>query len=55
MTIPLAKKMKKRIHKVIAMGQDLLVLTIYDNFPDAGSMMVQLSGVAMEVIGSQKT
>lgn len=35
MTIPLAKKLKKGIHRTIALAQDLLILTIYDNFPNA--------------------
>jgi predicted nucleotidyltransferase component of viral defense system len=32
-TLPLNKKLKKKIHKTIALAQDILVLELYDKFP----------------------
>jgi len=33
--IPLEKKLKKRMHKNIALAQDIIVIELYNNFPDA--------------------
>jgi len=33
--LPIAKKLKKKAHKTIALAQDILVLEIYDKFPSA--------------------
>jgi len=33
--LPINKKLKKKIHKTIALAQDVLVMQIYDNFPKA--------------------
>jgi predicted nucleotidyltransferase component of viral defense system len=32
-TLPIDKKLKKKIHKTIALAQDILVLELYDRFP----------------------
>ena len=32
-TLPIDKKLKKKIHKTIALAQDILVLELYDKFP----------------------
>lgn len=31
--LPIDKKLKKRIHKIVALAQDILVMEIYNNFP----------------------
>ncbi len=34
-TLPLAMRLRKSIHKEVALAQDLVVMELYDNFPDA--------------------
>jgi predicted nucleotidyltransferase component of viral defense system len=34
-TLPIDKKLKKKIHKTVALAQDILVLELYDKFPSA--------------------
>lgn len=33
--LPIDKKLKKRVHKAITLAQDILVMEIYDSFPNA--------------------
>ena len=33
--LPIEKKLKKRMHKTLALAQDILVMEIYDSFPSA--------------------
>jgi len=35
MTLPLHRKLKKRLHKAIALAQDMMVMEVYDIFPTA--------------------
>lgn len=32
--LPIDKKLKKRVHKIVALTQDILVMEIYNNFPN---------------------
>jgi len=33
--LPIVKKLKRKIHRTVALAQDILVMEIYDNFPTA--------------------
>lgn len=33
--LPIDKKLKKRIHKIVALAQDILIMEVYNNFPAA--------------------